>query len=406
MHNILYIPTKKILKHNSTITKSLDAYKRFAPSQIVRGKGVFLYDVSGTEYLDTGMALGSISLGYCYDSVDDFVISQLKKGVNFSRPSILEEQFTHLIQEDLGDDTVTVRYAKSSSILLSVIPRIARYVTKKTLVVFPEHCFLGNTDCFLSQASNFAGILKATRDLTKCFSVTNCNSLEDLFEQHGKDIACLVMEPYRETPYSQSFYSTLSSLRAKYNFTLVFDEIVTGYRFYLPLAQKITNCQPDITVVGKAFANGYALSAVILSKSVDAEIVQGVKNGDIFDFSTTHADETLGLAACIKTIELYREHHVVKQLNEKGNYLMKKMQKILSRLSLTHLISIRGHPTYFRIVFHNSEKYIQKELYKKFFQDHILFRGVISISLSHTYSNIDRILHNFEYYCNTIVRYF
>ena len=75
--------------YNSTHAKDISTFYGYAPKNILKGKGALLYDQQDKEYLDCTMALGSVSLGYAYDQVDDFVIKQISSGVNFSRPSFL-----------------------------------------------------------------------------------------------------------------------------------------------------------------------------------------------------------------------------------------------------------------------------------------------------------------------------
>ena len=141
--------------YNSTQAKSLPSYHGYAPDKIIKGKGCYLFDSHNNKYLDCGMALGSVSLGYAYERVDDFVINKIKEGVNFSRPSYLEEQLTILLQESLNFQ-FNAKFSKSSSMLLNVVPRISRYLTQKTHIAYPFNgAYLGNTDWFFSKTKEF-----------------------------------------------------------------------------------------------------------------------------------------------------------------------------------------------------------------------------------------------------------
>ncbi len=196
-------------EYNSTKSKSLDAYCNYAPKKIVRGKGIKLYDENNNEFIDYGMALGSVFLGYSYDEVDQFVIKQIKKGVSFSRPSILEEELSKILQKDIGLDKI-IRFAKSSSILLNVIPRACRYLNNKELIAYPKNCFLGNCDWYFAQSFNSGGILSDIKNKTINFEKGNCESLSNLFLKYGKELSCIIMEPYREDVYDSQFYELLT----------------------------------------------------------------------------------------------------------------------------------------------------------------------------------------------------
>lgn len=391
-------------KYNSTNAKSLNSYMGFAPLKITKGKGAHLYDENDRKFLDTGMALGSVSLGYAYDSVDNFVISEIKKGVNFSRPSILEEKLTINLQKDFGESKL-FRYAKSSSVLLGVLPRICRYFTDREYIAYPDNCFLGNTDWYLSKSFNNGGILDGIKNKTLKFKNGDCSNIYELFEKHGHELACIIMEPYRDVLYSNNFYVLLSNLCKKYGVYLIFDETVTGYRFNYPLAQNNISCEADFTVIGKAFANGYALAAVAAGESLMSKIDKASIDGSIFDFSTTHAGETVGLAAAIKTLEVYRTENVINHISMIGSDLRHKMNEIIKRYSLESVLIIKGHPTYFSLVSPSGwlEKELKKDITSFFYNNDILYRGVISPCFRHTIEDSIKIESVFSEYCRLLV---
>ena len=390
--------------HNSTNSKSINVYHGYAPKNIKKGKGVYLYDQNDNMFLDCGMALGSVSLGYAYDEIDEFVIKTIKDGINFSRPSHLEEELTNLINRDLYNTNYICRYSKSSSMLLSVIPRIARYFTKKKLIAYPKYSFLGNTDWYLCNTTNAGGILIEIKNSTIVFDTKNDEALLELFNCYAKDLACIIMEPLRYEIENKKFYSLLHSLCTKNNVLLVFDETITGYRFHYPLAQNKINCIPHMTIVGKAFANGYALSALIGMQDLMCQIEQESIAGNIFDFSTTHAGETIGLAAAIKTLNIYRKEQVVSKLHQKGKYLYNLIKKVLDNYSLNEIFTITGHYTYFKLqcTTQKLNKTIMQALCKFFFNKKILFRGTFSVSISHKQQDLDQIIESFSDFCKKL----
>ncbi len=388
--------------YNSTNSKSLNVFYGYAPKKIIKAKGVYLFDQNNRKLLDCGMALGSVSLGYAYDEVDNYVIRKIKEGVNFSRPSYLEQKLTKIINNDIKTGTSTIiRYSKSSSFLLSVIPRITRHLTQKKLIAYPKGCFLGNTDWYLSHSANSGGIVLEVRNLTLTFELGNCDSLELLFKNHAHDLACIIMEPYRERLYDSEFYNLLSLLCLKNNVILVFDETITGYRFHYPLAQYKIGCKPDFTVIGKACANGYALSAILGKAKLMNKIEQDSIAGVVFDFSTTHAGETVGLAAAIQTLNIYNRDNVVSHLNQKGEYLLALIQQSINTFALNEIFSIRGQPSYFKLHSNmtNWQNFVLQDLVKFFFNNNVLFKGTFSISLSHQKSDLDKIGETFFRYC-------
>lgn len=387
--------------YNSTQAKSINSYYGYAPEKITRGKGCYLFN-NNDKYLDCGMALGSVSLGYAYDEVDNAVIETIRRGVNFSRPSSLEEQLTVLLCEILGNK-FSVKYSKSSSMLLTIVPRVSRYLTGKTHVAFPYNgAYLGNTDWFFSQSKNSGGILQSIKDHTITFEGGSITSLYKLFDEYSHLLACIIMEPFREKKFEPSYYKVLSELCRKNNVLLIFDETVSGFRFGNFLAQMTLGCSPNFTIVGKAIANGYALSAILGEPDVMKAIEIASEKGSIYGFSNTHAGESIGLAAAIKTIGVYEEKRVIDHINTLGKKLMQAMKEAIQNSELNEIIRIVGQPTYFHLSGENWNivNKVRKDVIGFFYQRGILFKGTISISLSHTNAHIEQLADTFLTYCN------
>lgn len=381
-----------IEKYNTTNAKSLDTYLGSAPEQIVKGKGAYLYDRNGNKFLDFGMALGCVSIGYSCQEIDDCVVKAIRNGVNFSRPSYLEEELSELMLQDFISKDYIIRYSKSSSMLLNVIPRVCRYITKKSYIAYPNGTYLGNTDWYLSQCSNNAGIIDAIKKTTVKFDAGNLEELENLFERYGEKLACIIMEPFRNEIFSTFYYERLKQLCEQYGIILVFDETVSGYRFHYPLAQYKIKCIADITVVGKAISNGYSLSAAIIRK----ELME-LDSSKIYTFSTTHSGEITGISAAIATIKFYKKNDLLTNINQKGEFLLKQLKDIIQHQKLDKYISVIGMPTYFRIQL--SDSALKNMFCRLFFENKILCRGVISVCYMHSYENLENFINIFKVFC-------
>ena len=124
--------------------------------------------------------------------------------------------------------------------LLSVIPRICRYLTKKPwlLTQRQERTSVIQTACYLSRTHKCGGILPSGRDSTLSFTGGDAASVQNLFQKYGDKIACIVMEPYRQRVYSPKFYRELSDLCKRHRALLIFEETISGFRYFNPLAQK------------------------------------------------------------------------------------------------------------------------------------------------------------------------
>lgn len=390
-----------MLEHyNSTFSKSLASYSYFAPKFITKGKDGYLWNECGDSFLDLGMGLGSVSVGYSCPEIDNAVCHIIKYGINFSRPSIHEKELTEIILEDFNlEENAVIRYSKSSSMLLGVIPRVCRYITQKTYIACTTGSYLGNTDWYLSTCTNNGGILKNIKDTTLTFQQGDIQSLKQFLDKYGKQIACIVMEPYRNKIFSAEYYQFLRDFCNKNNIILVFDETISGYRFYYPFAQKGIDCRPDITIFGKAIANGYALAGVIIKEKLYAQL----DLSKVFSFSSTHAGENIGLVAAKATIAFYKKYNVVQQLRENGDLLIQSLDGIIQAYGLTDCIKILGMPSYFKLYF---SKIIFQDLFCKYcFENKILCRGTISICYKHSREDIESFINVFKKYCEFLKNY-
>src|ERR1700730_18613362 len=124
-----------------TYSKGDDQFPTLAPAAIAYGKGAWVWDIDGNKYLDCSMGLTSVSLGHAFDFVNDRVKTEIDKGVNFQRPSVIEiemaERFLKLIpHHDM------IKFAKSCSGVPRAAVKLARAKTGRKLVAFPgDHPF-------------------------------------------------------------------------------------------------------------------------------------------------------------------------------------------------------------------------------------------------------------------------
>ena len=390
--------------YNSTNSKSLAAYGSYAPKEIVSGTAATCIAGDGVEYLDLGMALGSVLLGYANPEVDSYVIEIIKRGINFSRPSSMERLLSEKISAMIDQNDTLVRYAKSSSVLAASLPRVTRAITGKQFIAYPKNCFLGNADWYHSKNYNHAGTLTETKEKTKSFTNGCIRSLNELFTDHGTDLAMIIMEPYRDRLFSSEFYLRVRELCDKYQTILVFDETVTGFRFFYPLAQYQTPIQSDLTIVGKAIANGYSIAGLIGKQHLLREIETQNNKGYLFDFSTTHAGENVGLAASIITTSIISRDDVVGRILASGRRLKSNLQKVIEHYDLAATMALTGHESYFKIEFgfDSRAKLARNLLLKHFYKHNILCRGVMALSIAHTDKQLQRVTDSFEDYCRNL----
>jgi len=383
---------------SQTFSKSLTQYPRgVSPFFIERGKGSKVWDVDGNEYIDFVNSLAAVTLGYCDEDVDRAVQEQMKNGVIFSLPHILEMEVAEKLI-GIIPCAEKVRFAKNGTDATSASIRIARaYTGKEHIAVCGYH---GWQDWYIGSTTRDLGVPKAVKELTHKFEYNNFESLEKVFQE--QELACVIMEPMNVEYPQDNFLKKVKELAHKNNALLIFDETITGFRYALGGAQEFFNVIPDLATFGKGMANGYPLSAVVGSN----EIMKKVE--DIF-FSGTFAGETLSLASANAVIDKYKDKNVIEYFYEIGSYLIKELNQLIADESLEGYFGVLGHPSWSFLQFKEQQNYTLFEIRTFFeqemFKRRVLILGSHNISFSHSKDDMDVLLKAYKVVLPLIKKY-
>jgi len=376
---------KSIPLASQTFSKSLTQYPRgVSPFFIEKGKGSNVWDADGNEYIDFVNSLLSVTLGYCDRDVDKAVQEQMKSGVIFSLPHKLEMEVAEKLIEAIPC-AEKVRFGKNGTDATSAAIRVSRaYTGKEHVAVCGYH---GWQDWYIGSTTRDLGVPNSVKGLTHKFEYNNIESLEKIFQE--QELACVIMEPMNVEYPKDNFLEKVKELAHKNNALLIFDEMITGFRYSMGGAQELFGVTPDLATFGKGMANGYPLSVVVGSN----EIMQ--KMEDIF-FSGTFGGETLSLAAANSVIDKYKKYDVTGHFKEIGSYLIKQLQKLIDSEDLGDIFSIAGHPSWNFLQIKQQDSYTTFEIKTLFLQE-VFKRGILTlgshnISFSHTKEDIDKLI--------------
>jgi len=283
------------------------------PKFIVRGKGCRIWDMEGKEYIDFRLALGPITLGYCYDEVDRAVKAQMEKGVLFSMASPLELELAQILHEVVPNAEM-VRFMKTGEDANLSNVRIARAHSKRDMILTSG--YHGYPDWFAVEESPRNGVPAMLRDYVKVIPWGDSETAEKLIRQYHERIACVISIPYdMNEDISGSYIKHLRSLTREYGIILILDEVWTGFRLALGGAQEFFGVDADLASYAKAMANGYPISTYVGKKEFLSEL-------NHFKMTTTYAGETLSIAAAIATLNIMRREPVHEHLRKMGKRLM------------------------------------------------------------------------------------
>lgn len=311
-----------------TYSRGFDQYPLNAPQILKRGKGAYIYDDQDNKYLDYGMALRAVNLGYANDIVDNAAIEQIRNGNNLTKPSMIELEAAELLIDTI-DSIDMVKFTKNGSTATTAAIKLSRAYTGRTMIArCAEQPFFSYDDWFIGSTPITRGIPQSDIENTKMFNFNNIESLEKVFKEYPNQIACVILEPAATEHPKDNFLHKVQELCAKNGAVFILDEMITGFRWHLKGAQHYYNIKPDLCTFGKAMANGFSVAAIAGKREImELGSIEFEGRERLFLLSTTHGAEMSGLGAFVETVKFLKENNVVDHLWEYGRRLINLMNE-------------------------------------------------------------------------------
>lgn len=304
-----------------TYSRGDDQLPELAPRCFVRAKGGRAWDLNGREFVDWGMGINNVLIGHAENAIDEAAFESAQRGQALTRPSIGELQLAEtLIAVFPGMEMA--KFAKNGSDANLAAIRLARAITGKKLIAFDAAApFLGIHDWFIGSTVMNAGVPEAVQRLSVPFRFNDFESMRGMFELHGADLAIVVLEVCRDIKPASGFLEELRTLCDRFGTLLLFDEIVTAFRYSLRGMYAEYGVIPDFLSLGKGMANGYALSALLGKRECMMRAGLHHTAERVFILSTTNGPEQSALGAALATIDFYGGHDVIGQIRHTGGRL-------------------------------------------------------------------------------------
>lgn len=369
-----------------TYARGSDQYPEHMSPILVRGAGCHVWDVDGNEYVEYGMGLRAVTLGHAYPPVTEAVRAAISHGINFSRPTVHElaaaEDFLRLVP---GADMV--KFAKNGSDVTTAAVRLARAATGRVTIAICEQPFFSTDDWFIGTTAMSAGIPHKASS-TAQFAYNDMSSLAEALA--GNDVACVVMEAATATAEPLPGY--LEEVRALCDRTgtlLVFDEMITGFRWSAGGAQAVYGVTPDLSCWGKAMGNGFPLSALAGKREFMELGGLRTDRDRVFLLSTTHGPETASLAAFRAVAEAYRGDEPVARMERAGRRLAEGVMAAAGETGLADHVQVVGRPSC--LVYVTRDAALNpSQAYRTLFLQELLRRGVLGQSFVTSAAHSDR----------------
>lgn len=243
------------------------------PPFIAKADGPYLYDADGKRYIDYVLSWGPMVLGHNHPAIRQAVIDASHNGLSFGAPTEAEVEMAEIVST-LVPSMELVRMVNSGTEATMSAIRLARGYTNRNKILKFEGCYHGHADALLVKAGSGAltlgvpsspGIPADFAQHTLTVEFNNLDSVEQAFNTHGEDIACIIVEPVAGNmnciPPVDGFLEGLRDICDRYGAVLIFDEVMTGFRVALGGAQQRYNITPDLTCLGKVIGGGMPVGA-------------------------------------------------------------------------------------------------------------------------------------------------
>lgn len=369
-----------------------------APLYAASAEGCVITDIDGNSYIDLVSGLLSISLGYQDADVDVAVLNQMRLGVTMSLPTRLEALVAEKLVQ-LIPCAEQVRFGKNGSDVTSAAVRMARaYTDREHVLVCGYH---GWQDWYIGSTTRDAGVPESVKALTHSFAFNDLDSLEALFDQFSGQVAAVMMEPMSSQFPSPGFLEGVRELCSARGALLIFDEMITGFRFHEGGAQAFFDVTPDLATFGKGMANGYPLSAVVGRSEIMAMM-------DTIFFSGTFGGEALSLAAASAVLDKIVKLSVPAILARRGQALADAVTELAERHGVDSWFRLVGHPSW-KIMDIGLAPGADTLLLKSLLIQELAERGVLTmgshnISLAHDEDAIAQIVKAYDHVFSKIAQ--
>lgn len=385
---------------------------------ISEGRGAHIWDVNGTEYIDYLMGSGPMILGHAHPEVNDAVMAQLPKGATYfasNEPSI--RLAAELV--DALPCADKVRFVSSGSEATFYAMRAARAHRGRDKMLKFEGGFHGMSDYALmsmapKQPGNFPqatpdtpGIPHSVRDEMLIAPFNDAETAVSIINEHADALGGVIVEPFqRLVPPAPGFLEALREATSAHGIPLIFDEVVTGFRFSYGGAQTYYGVTPDICALGKVIGGGYPLAAIAGSEAIMAHFdKKTAPEGTFLPQIGTLSGNPIAAVAGLATLAVLKRPGAYEKLFDTGRQLKEGLSDALNDAGVP--ARVMGVDPLFDVVFtdkdvHDYRTTLQGDAEKlarfnKLLRERGIFKGdsKFYISLAHDQADIDQTLDAF-----------
>jgi glutamate-1-semialdehyde 2,1-aminomutase len=333
---------------------------------VARGKGSRVWDLSGNEYIDYLLGSGPMLVGHSHPEVVAAVQAQVAEGMTFFANNAAGVQLAEVIVEAVAC-AEKVRFVSTGSEADLYAMRVARAYRKRDKILKFEGGYHGMSDFSLmslapKRTANFpqaipdsAGVPKNIADDMLIAPFNDLEVVKSLVREHRDELAGIIVEPcQRLIPPKPGFLEGLRKIADDDGLVLIFDEVVTGFRYAYGGAQAYYGVTPDLCTLGKAIGGGFPLAAIAGRADIMAHFDKDAVAEENFVMQIgTLSGNPVAAVAGLKTLEILRRPGAYEKMFAIDHTLMDGYRRILAEVGVQ--AQVTGEPPMFDLVFGESE---------------------------------------------------
>ena len=320
-------------------SRSYKAVGDGAPVVMDRAEGAYFYDVDGNRYIDYLAAYGPIITGHGHPRIHEAIAEQSSKGILYGTPTTLEIEFAKKIQGAIPS-LERVRFVNSGTEAVMTTIRVARAYTGRNKILKFEGCYHGHSDLVLVAAGSgpsqlgtpdSAGVPQGVAEDVITVPFNNIEDFRTAISHFGDEVAAVLVEPivgnFGIVEPFDGFLEEVNQVAHDNGSLVIYDEVITAFRFMYGGAQTLLNVEPDLTAMGKIIGGGTPIGAY----GGRLDIMENVAPLGPAYQAGTMAGNPLSMAAGIACLEVLEKPGVYEELERLGKMLEDGLTELIEK---------------------------------------------------------------------------
>ncbi|HCV0681974.1 TPA: glutamate-1-semialdehyde 2,1-aminomutase [Staphylococcus aureus] len=362
-------------------SRSYKAVGDGAPVVMKEGHGAYLYDVDGNKFIDYLQAYGPIITGHAHPHITKAIQEQAAKGVLFGTPTELEIEFSKKLRDAIPS-LEKIRFVNSGTEAVMTTIRVARAYTKRNKIIKFAGSYHGHSDLVLVAAGSgpsqlgspdSAGVPESVAREVITVPFNDINAYKEAIEFWGDEIAAVLVEPivgnFGMVMPQPGFLEEVNEISHNNGTLVIYDEVITAFRFHYGAAQDLLGVIPDLTAFGKIVGGGLPIGGYGGRQDIMEQVAP---LGPAYQAGTM-AGNPLSMKAGIALLEVLEQDGVYEKLDSLGQQLEEGLLKLIEKHNITATINrIYGSLTlYFtdeKVTHYDQVEHSDGEAFGKFFK--------------------------------------